>query len=238
MSRHRLEVRPRYGRIAVLASRPAWSPAVAVLGGVGAAASSDAEPPRRPAPTAATVRRAGRRRPGRRTRAVHAPTRRPGEPAPRRRHPRAARGDDPAGGLRHRASGGVQRGPAAGLAGHRRRAGAAHLPGLRQRRRQPRPGHLRGLLALRAGLGHRRLRHDAVVRAVRPRRQRRHRLPRHPGRRRHAGADPRPARHPAVPRLHPPEGVRRHGPLGVRPARHHGRRRRPDRWTRRSCCSS
>ena len=76
---------------------------------------------------------------------------------PRARRPAAgdaALPDGPA-----RAAGRLQRGPAAGVAGRRRRRGRAHLPGLGQRLRQPRPRHLRGLLPLRARLGHRRLGH-------------------------------------------------------------------------------
>ena len=50
--------------------------------------------------------------------------------------------------------------------------------------------------------------------------RRRDRLPRHPDRRRQAGADHGPARHAAVARLHPAEGGRRDRPLGVRADRH------------------
>ena len=92
----------------------------------------------------------------------------------------------------------------AGLAGRRRRRRAAYLSGVGQHVRQPRPGHLRGLLPLRERHRHRGLGVDEVVRPVRARRHRRRdRLPRHPGRRRCAGADRRPARHARLARLHP-----------------------------------
>ena len=71
--------------------------------------------------------------------------------------------------------------PAAGLAGRRERRREAHLPGLGQRDRQPAAGHLLGLLAVALGRRRRRLRRDAVLRALHPGPDRRRdRLPQHP----------------------------------------------------------
>ena len=138
-----------------------------------------------------------------------------GARSPPRRPPGAASATDAAGGAARRATPGPRAAADTALPGRlRRRAGAwssaraASGSGWSTRRRPGArtylvsgsltdnldPGTLRGLLALRAGLGHRRLGHHAVLRALHPRRQRRHRLPRHPGAGRQAAADPRPAR--------------------------------------------
>ena len=190
MARHRAPLRPRYGRISALGAALLVT-LVAVLGGTGVLPDGPAGPGSEHAEQASAPAAGDGGRAVREPATAPRPARRTPPSTPRPVPPSSSADTTlpPASGEGRRVvySESRQRVWLVEDADRRR----AHLPGLRHRLRQPRPGHLRGLLPLRGRRRHRRLRHHEVVRALHPGPLRRgHRLPRHPGQGRRAAAEP------------------------------------------------
>ena len=205
--------RPRYDRHRRRRRLACWSPSSRSSAAIGAAARRERRPPHRapgvarlsPADTGAVGERSASAapRPGAAgPRTVRRPGHAPAGRAPRRLRPRPSAKVDADAPPEVPADSGTGRRVVFDMGDQRvwlvTRAAAArrrpaHLPRLRQRHRQPGPGHLRGLLPVAARQGRRRLRDDEVHGALHPRRQRRHRLPRHPGPGRPTGCRPAPS---------------------------------------------
>ena len=234
--RHRAEVRPRYGRIVTLVSvvgrhrsSPSWAVRACCRRAGDDADPASADRPllgRRRQPTSATRRSDQPRIQGadnddgtdtdQRDDRGPAGGRRPIAPTPRCPPTPAA----------DAASSSARAGSGSGWSTTTAAVVRTYLVS-GQHLRQPGHRHVPGLLALRGRRRHRRLRHHEVLRPVHHgRRGSRDRLPRHPGRRRSAGAD---RAQLGTPLSH---GCIRQGPrgrdraLGVRPRRHDGRRHR------------